>query len=209
MLQYQAPRESPVPAGRQAVLLREFRDLLRDRGMASIDEFGDMLDWPLPRRDGMSRHFHVFHPDMCTWSDAFRGTVHFHGGAIRGTVLLGGVEHWTYAATADPNGDRILADQAYRLSRHETAHAAGTQYWLAADVAHWIRPQRLTLTYFEEEDNDRLGDLVDPIGAGHDDHVWEQPDADALVARLLTEIEDRLTQLESSAQETIVAVGTG
>lgn len=188
-------QETAVDDATMAELLQTFRDTLDAQGMASMDQYGDMLNWALPRRDGMSRSLHVFHPGFCSFSDQHRGTVHYHGGTIRGTILVGAVEHAVYDATSDPGGDRTLGDTRYRLDRHVRTQQEGTQYTLAPFVPHWLWPTELTLTYFEEEDNGELGDLVDPVGADHDDHVWEQADADALLPDLYAAIDARLERL--------------
>ena len=199
MFVWQAVPEHPTPPAETAALLSEFKATLHQRGMASMEEFGDMLDWPLPRKRGMSRHFHVFHPDMCSFDDTYRGTVHYHGGAIRGTVLAGGIVHDTYEATPDAAGDRHHDGSTYRLRAHRTTHAAGTTYQLPAFVPHWIRPTQLTLTYFEEEDNGTLGDLLEPRAADHDDHRWTQAEAEALVPTLLALVDRRLGALTPAA----------
>lgn len=185
-------QEHPAPPSRMAQLLQDFRTLLREQGMASMDEYGDMLKWALPSRDGMCRYFHVFDPGFCSFSDAFRATIHYHGGQIRGTVLLGRMEHFTYEAQKDPDGDRFLHGDAYRLTKHTRDQPAGTSYILPAMVPHWLRPSELTLTYFEEEDNGVMGDLLEPATGETDDHVWEQADAEALVPELLARIDARL-----------------
>lgn len=153
-----------------------------------------MLKWGLPK-DGVCRNLHVFHPDWCSFSDRFKGTVHYHGGWIRGTVLLGAMEHTTYDATPHPDGDRLYEGTPQRLVKHTTTHGAGATYELPAMVAHWIVPTELTLTYFEEEDTERMGDLLEPLDADHDEHTWTQAQADALLPVLLEMIDERLKRL--------------
>ncbi len=182
-----------------AELIEEFLEVLDRDGMASMDEFGDMLDWPLPRRDGWSRHFHVFDPGFCSFSDQFRGTIHYHGGSVRGTLLAGSVTHLTYHAAPDPDGDRFLGEQAYTLRAESTTHAMDTRYELPARVPHWVQPRELTVTYFEEEDNGEMGDLLNPADDATDDHVWEQPDAEALLPRLQELLRGRLQALRVTA----------
>ena len=50
---------------------------------------------------------------------------------------------------------------------------------------HWIKPTALTITYFEEEDNGALGDLINPASEEIDAHRWTQADADALLPELI------------------------
>lgn len=189
-------REHQAAPERMAELLREAKAVLLDRGMADMEEYGDMLKWGLPRRDGKVRSMHVYHPDWCSWSDRFRGTIHYHGGAIRGTILLGEFDHGIYEPRPDPAGDRFHNGQPYTLTRHNRLQAAGTTYDLPAMVPHWPRPTTLTLTSFEEEDNDVMGDLVNPgPDVGIDDHRWTQAQADALLPVLLAMIDDRLAAL--------------
>jgi hypothetical protein len=182
-------------------LLKEFKATLAESGMASMDEYGDMLKWGLPTKNGNCRYFHVFHPDFCSWSDQFYGTIHFHGGEIRGTVLLGNLEHSTYEATETEDGDRFHDGKAYALKPNVRQQAAGTSYSLPAHVPHWLKPSELTLTYFEEEDNGVMGDLLNPSSDITDDHVWEQADAEAIVPQLLALIDARLNELSITAQE--------
>jgi hypothetical protein len=189
-------REHQAAPARLAELLQECKAVLLDRGMADMEEYGDMLKWGLVRRDGRVRSMHVYHPGWCSFSDRFRGTIHYHGGAIRGTLLLGQFEHSIYEATPDPQGDRFHLGQPYRLTRHTRLQGAGTTYDLPAMVPHWLRPTRLTLTSFEEEDNGEMGDLVNPAdGVGIDDHKWTQEQADALLPELLRLIDERLAAL--------------
>ncbi len=196
MLRFEPLVEQQAPGAQVAELLQRFRDVLGREGMASMDEYGDMLKWALPSQgDGWCRYFHVFDPGFCSFSDAFRGTVHYHGGEIRGTVLLGEMQHDIYEAVPDANGDRFLGDQPYSLTRHSRIQPEGTAYRLPAMVPHWVRPRALTLTYFEEQDNDVMGDLLNPASDETDEHVWEQPDADALVPRLSALIDERLAAL--------------
>ncbi len=195
MLEYHPLREQPTAPQRRAELLQEFRQLLEQDGMASMDEYGDMLKWGLPSRDGWCRYFHAYHPNFCTWSDQFFGTVHTHGGTIRGTILLGAMDHSTYEATPDPSGDRSHGGQRYTLAKHTTPQVAGTSYELAANVPHWLRPTDITLTYFEEEDNEAMGELVNRDTEETDQFRFEQKDADAMAPELLRRIDAALKQL--------------
>lgn len=154
-----------------------------------------MLKWALPTREGMCRYFHVFDSGFCSFSDAFRGTIHYHGGEIRGTVLVGRMEHSVYDAVQDPDGDRFLAGQAYTLARHTRVQGAGSSYVLPAMVPHWTVPTEVSVTYFEEEDNGVMGDLLEPRDVGPDEHVWSQAQADALLPVLLRAIDERLADL--------------
>jgi len=160
-----------------------------------MDQYGDMLQWGLSREDGVWRKMHVFHPDWCSFDDRFWGTIHFHGGWIRGTILAGHLEHYTYRAEADPAGDRFYRGQAYRLTKHTHQQPAGTTYELPAMVPHWIRPTALTMTYFEEQETDVTSDLVNPASEETDDHRWTQAQADALLPELLELIDARLAKL--------------
>ncbi|MEK6975553.1 MAG: hypothetical protein AABY18_04330 [Candidatus Thermoplasmatota archaeon] len=189
-------REHRIDPARMVELLRECKAVLLDRGMADMEEYGDMLKWGLPRRDGKVRSMHVYHPDWCSWSDRFRGTIHYHGGAIRGTILLGEFDHGIYEATLDPAGDRFHLGQRYKLTRHARIQSAGTSYELPAMVPHWPRPTTLTMTSFEEEDNGEMGDLVNPDDEiGIDEHRWTQEQADALLPELLALIDAKLAAL--------------
>jgi len=195
MLEFHAVQEIEATTARLVELLQEFKATLQRDGMASMDEYGDLLNWGLPNKNGMSRSLHVFDPGYCSFSDQFYGTIHFHGGEIRGTILAGEVEHYTYQATKDANGDRFYADDAYTLTKHTRRHGEGMTYILPARVPHWIRPTMLTMTYFEEEDNGEMGDLVNPVTKDTDSHVWTQAEADALLPRLLAMIDERLARL--------------
>lgn len=199
MLAFHPLDQQPADPERHASLLREFRDLLTRDGMADMEEYGDMLKWGLPSRDGWCRYFHVFDPGFCSFSDQFFGTIHFHGGVIRGTVLLGKMEHSVYEATAHEDGDRFHDETAYTLTQHPRLQPAGTEYALQPFVPHWTKPTTLSLTYFEEEDNGVMGDLVNPATKETDEHAWEQADADALVPRLLALIDEALATLEVPA----------
>lgn len=193
-------REHQATRERMVELLREAKAVLLDRGMADMEEYGDMLKWGLQRRDGKVRSMHVYHPDWCSWSDRFRGTIHYHGGAIRGTILLGEFDHGIYSSHPDPAGDRFHDGQPYKLTRHSRLQDAGTTYDLPAMVPHWPRPTKLTLTSFEEEDNDVMGDLVNPgPDVGLDDHRWTQEQADALLPVLLGMIDEKLAGLLATA----------
>ncbi len=189
MLEFHSLQETQATPQRVAQLLQEFRAILARDGMASMDEYGDMLKWALPSKDGFCRYFHVFHPGYCSFSDAYYGTIHYHGGEIRGTVLMGAMEHYTYDAHLDEDGDRFLEGQAYTLHRHTSTQGTGTQYRLPAMVPHWLKPLELTVTYFEEEDNGAMGDLVNPASETTDEFLWEQEDADALLPELLARID--------------------
>jgi hypothetical protein len=198
-LAFQPWREHQPPAERLVELLLEAKGVLLDRGMADMEEYGDMLKWGLHRKDGKVRSMHVYHPDWCSFSDRFRGTIHYHGGAIRGTLLLGQFEHSIYEARPDPQGDRFHLGQPYRLTRHMRVQSAGTTYDLPAMVPHWLKPTTLTLTSFEEEDNGEMGDLVNPADeVGIDEHKWTQAQADALLPVLLAMIDERLASLTST-----------
>lgn len=194
-LRHEPPRTAPAPPDRQGALLRRFLAVLDREGMASIEEYGDMLKWALPSRDGTCRYFHAYDPSFCSFRDDFRGTVHYHGGAIRGTVLLGALDHHTYDATPDEAGERAFDGERFRLTRHMDRHPAGTAYMLAPFVPHWPVPTEATVTYFEEDDNGVMGDLVDPVDADHDEHVWDQARADAFLPRLRALVQERLDAL--------------
>lgn len=187
--------ERQANPARMAQLLLEAKAVLRDRGMASMEEYGDMLKWGLPRKDGKCRSMHVYHPDWCSFSDSFRGTIHYHGGAIQGTLLLGQFEHSIYEARRDPDGDRFHQGKPYKLTKHTRIQSAGTTYSLPAMVPHWLKPTMLTLTSFEEEDNGAMGDLVNPASPEIDDHKWTQEQADALLPVLLAAIDAKLATL--------------
>ncbi|MEA3199164.1 MAG: hypothetical protein QOE90_592 [Thermoplasmata archaeon] len=195
MLAFHHPQQRPESPARLVALLTEAKAVLLKRGMASMDEYGDMLQWGLSREGGAWRKMHVFHPDWCSFDDRYWGTIHYHAGWIRGTVLLGGLEHNTYEAQRDPNGDRFHRGEAYRLTKHVHQHPAGTTYELPGMVPHWIRPTALTLTYFEEEDNGELGDLLNPASEETDEHVWTQAQAEALLPELLSAIDARIASL--------------
>ncbi len=195
MLEFHPIEEHRTPPERLVDLLQQAKTVLQEEGMASIDEYGDMLKWPLPRSEEAWRNIHVFHPGWCSYSDAYWGTIHYHAGWIRGTVLAGHVYHDTYRAVEDPDGDRFLDGQAYSLTKHTQEHGAGTTYELPGMVPHWIRPTELTLTYFEEEVTSGVSDLVNPASEETDDHTWTQAQADALLPELLGLIDDRLEQL--------------
>jgi hypothetical protein len=204
-LAFQFWREHQASAARLAEMLQESKAVLLDRGMADMEEYGDMLKWGLPRRDGKVRSMHVYHPDWCSFSDRFRGTIHYHGGAIRGTLLLGQFEHSIYEAKPDPQGDRFHLGQPYKLTRHTRVQSAGTTYDLPAMVPHWLKPTMLTLTSFEEEDNGEMGDLVNPNEeVGIDDHKWTQEQADALLPVLLAMIDEKLAALARLAPQPMV-----
>jgi hypothetical protein len=199
MLEFHPVKEEQVPPARLASLLHEAKAVLLKRGMASMDEYGDMLQWALPKGDGYWRKVHVFHPDWCSFDDRFWGTIHYHAGWIRGTVLLGHMEHYTYRADPHPEGDRFLRGQAYKLTKFTNRHGAGTTYELPGKVPHWIKPTALTLTYFEEQDTDEVSDLINPASEELDEHRWTQEQADALLPELLELIDERLAALHVPA----------
>ncbi len=198
MLAFHPLDEHAAAPARLIELLQACKEVLLDRGMASMEEYGDMLKWGLPKEDGVCRNIHVFHPDWCSFSDQFFGTIHYHGGWIKGTILAGAMDHYTYEAKADPAGDRFHDGQAYTLARHTRVQREGTAYTLPARVPHWLKPHQLTLTYFEEEDGD-MGDLVNPASTQTDDHTWDQPRADALLPELLRLIDARIEALTVTA----------
>lgn len=51
MLQFHAIKHDTAPAARLVELLRLARTVLAERGMASMDEYGDLLQWALPREE--------------------------------------------------------------------------------------------------------------------------------------------------------------
>ncbi len=194
-LEFHPLQERQAAPARVVQLLEEFRTVLRERGMASMEEYGDMLQWGLPRRDDTWCKFHVFHPDWCSFDDRFWGTIHYHAGWIRGTVLAGHLEHYTYRAERDAAGDRFFRGEAYRLTKHTNQQPAGTLYQLPAMVPHWIKPKRLTITFFEEQVTDEMADLVNPATEEIDEHGWTQSQADALVPELSALIDHRIESL--------------
>lgn len=195
MLEFHPLKVEQASPARLAALLQEAKTVLLKRGMASMDQYGDMLQWGLGRVDGAWRKMHVYHPDWCSWDDRFYGTIHYHAGRIRGTILLGHLEHYTYRAEAHPEGDRFHRDQAYRLTKHTHQQPAGITYELPAMVPHWLKPTALTLTYFEEQDTDEPADLVNPASEEIDEHRWTQEQADALLPELLAMIDARIASL--------------
>lgn len=195
MLEFHPMREHQAAPARLTALLQEARAVLLERGMASMDEYGDMLQWGFPQRGGAWPKFHVYHPDWCSFSDQFYGTIHYHAGWIRGTVLAGHMEHYTYRATKDPAGDRFHQGEPYTLTRYTHQQGAGTAYELPARVPHWLKPTELTLTYFEEQVTDEMADLVNPASDEIDEHRWTQDQADALLPELLALIDRRLAEL--------------
>lgn len=194
-LEFHPVKQHQASPARLASLLQQAKSVLQSRGMASMDQYGDMLQWGLDREDGVWRKMHVFHPDWCSFDDRFWGTIHYHAGWIRGTLLLGSMEHYTYKADADPEGDRFLNGQAYKLTKHTQRHVAGTTYELPAKVPHWIKPTALTLTYFEEQDTDEVSDLINPASEELDEHRWTQEQAEALLPELLAQIDAKLASL--------------
>lgn len=196
MLRHIPLRESIAPIARQVELLQLARETIAG-GMASIDEYGDMLKWGLQTKNGFCRYVHVFHPGFCSFSDQFFGTIHYHGGIIRGTVLAGELEHYTYDPVQDAAGDRFHDDTSYRLSKHTHVQPSGTHYELAPFVPHWLAPTGLTVTYFEEEDNGVMGELVNPATKETDEYLWEQADADARMDEILALIDARLRALSA------------
>lgn len=194
MLTFAHPEEHQVAPERMVELLQLAKATLLEHGMADMDEYGDMLKWGLPKENGACRNIHVFHPDWCSFGDQFRGTIHYHPSEIRGTILLGEMEHYTYKPTAAEDGDRFLNRQAYHLERHTHVHAAGAGYSLQSHVPHWLKPTKLTLTYFEEDDTEQLGDLLNPATQETDEHTWEQEDAERLLPELLALIDGALEE---------------
>lgn len=199
MLEFHPLQEQQAPPQRLLELLEEFRAILARDGMADMDEYGDMLKWALPSRDGWCRYFHAYHESFCSWDDRFYGTIHDHGGIIRGTLLLGAIDHGTYEPTPNPDGAHVHQGQRYDLRRLSSWQTEGMQYELAPRVAHWPKPKGWTVTYFEEEDNGEMGDLVTLDGAETDVFHWEQEDADARLAELQAHIQARIEQLHITA----------
>ncbi len=195
MLEFHRLQESPVPPQRQAELLQEFLNLLDRDGMADMDEYGDMLKWALPSRDGWCRYFHAYHESFCSWDDRFYGTIHDHGGIIRGTILMGAIDHGIYHATANPEGTHTHKGQRYDVERRASLQSAGIQYELAPRVAHWPKPKGWTVTYFEEEDNGEMGDLVHMDTEETDTFTWEQEDADRRLPELRNLVAKQLSAL--------------
>ena len=200
MLAFHPLKHEQASPAKLVRLLQEFKAVLQERGMASMDEYGDMLQWGLRRQDGAWRKFHAFHPGWCSFDDRFWGTIHYHAGWIRGTVLAGNLEHSIYQAERDPAGDRFYQGEPYRLTKHTRQQPAGTVYELPAMVPHWIKPTALTLTCFEEEDNGQLGDLINPASEETDEHQWTQQQAEALLPDILALIDARLASLSLAAQ---------
>lgn len=196
MLEFHPLRHEKASSARLVQLLTEAREVFLERGMASMDEYGDMLQWGLPRVDGVWRKFHVFHPDWCSFDDRFWGTVHYHTGWIRGTILAGHLEHYTYEATRDAAGERFYKGEAYRLTRHTHQQPAGTVYELPGMVPHWIKPKALTITFFEEQETAEMADLVNPASEETDEHRWTQEQAEALMPEVLALIDRRLAELQ-------------
>lgn len=196
MLEFHPLKMQQASPARLTELLQLAKTHLLERGMASMDEYGDMLQWGLPKTDdGPWRKLHVYHPDWCSWSDAFYGTIHYHSGVIRGTVLVGHMEHYTYSSVETPDGDRFHQGRAYKLTKHTHQQPAGIAYELPAMVPHWLKPTKLTMTYFEEQVSDQAADLVNPASEEIDDHKWTQAQADALLPELLSLIDARLAEL--------------
>lgn len=199
MIAFDHPRETPMTDARRLELLTLAHDTLQSHGMADMDEYGDMLKWGLPKQDGSCRNIHVFHPDWCSFGDQFRGTIHYHPGEIRGSVLLGEMEHYTYEPLASEDGDRFLQGTAYRLKRHTHVQSAGIEYTLRSHVPHWLKPTSLTLTYFEEDDTEEMGDLLNPASEETDVHTWEQADAEQLLPVLLQLMEAEIESLRAAS----------
>lgn len=199
MLEFHPIKEHQASPARLTELLLEARAVLLQRGMPSMDQYGDMLQWGLPKEDdGPWRKLHIYHPDWCSFSDAYWGTIHYHAGWIRGTLLLGHMEHYTYRAVEDPDGDRFLHGRAYKLTKHTNQQGAGIAYELPAMVPHWLKPTKLTMTYFEEQVTEQMADLVNPASTEIDDHKWTQEQADALLPEVLRLIDERLASLSLS-----------
>ncbi|MGB1586724.1 MAG: hypothetical protein ACPHID_06735 [Thermoplasmatota archaeon] len=190
MLEFHPLQERRASVAEIQRLLHAFQEILARDGMADMDEYGDMLKWALPSRDGWCRYFHAYHESFCSWDDRFYGTIHDHGGRIRGTILIGALDHGIYEATVNPDGTHAHQGTRYNLVRHNQRQPAGTTYELAPRVAHWPKPNGWTVTYFEEEDNGEMGDLVILDDAQTDAFNWEQEDADAR----LSELQDLVTQ---------------
>lgn len=195
MLEFHPLKQKQASPERLTQLLQEFKTVLQTRGMASMDEYGDMLQWGVARENGAWQKFHVYHPDWCSFDDKYWGTIHYHAGWIRGTILAGHMEHYTYRAEADPAGDRFYQGQAYRLTKHTHQQPAGTAYELPGMVPHWIKPTRLTMTFFEEQDVGAVADLVNPASEEIDEHTWTQAQADALLPEIFDLIDARLASL--------------
>ncbi len=196
MLEFHPMQHGQASPARLVELLKQAKAVLNEQGMASMEEYGDMLQWGLSRRDGVWPKFHVYHPGWCSFDDRFWGSIHYHAGWIRGTVLAGHLEHYTYRAQEDPEGDRFHREKAYTLTKHTHQQPAGTVYDLPARVPHWVKPTRLTMTYFEEEVTDEMAELVNPAEKVLDEHPWTQADADALLPELLDLINERVSKLE-------------
>lgn len=196
MLAFHPLKETQAPPQRLAQLLEEFQHIIARDGMADMDEYGDMLKWALPSREGWCRYFHAYHESFCSWNDRFYGTIHDHGGVIRGTVLLGAIDHGIYQATPNPDGTHSHRGQRYDLKRHKSHQQEGTEYELAPHVAHWPIPRGWTVTYFEEEDNGEMGDLVVRDGAETDAFAWEQEHADRRLPELQAAVTRRLAELQ-------------
>lgn len=197
MLEFHPIQEHQASPARIVELLQEAKTILQEQGMASMDEYGDMLQWSLRREDGTWPKLHVYHPGWCSFDDRFWGTIHYHAGWIRGTVLAGHVEHYTYRAEEDPEGDRFHRSQAYTLTKHTHQQPAGTVYELPAMVPHWLKPTELTMTYFEEQVTDEMAELVNPATEELDDHRWTQDQADALLPEILELIDEQVERLSA------------
>jgi hypothetical protein len=195
MLDWKPLQESQLSPQRHLELLLECKAVLESDGMADMDEYGDMLKWGLPKKEGWTRNIHAFHPGMSDFSDQFYGTIHFHGGEIRGNILLGGMEHSIYRAEPHDEGDRFLEEKRFKLHEAMVIQNAGTTYSLSARVPHWIKPTGLTLTYFEEEDTEEMGDLINPATEETGEFRWEQEDADAALPELLGLINAEIAKL--------------
>lgn len=195
MLEFHPLKQEQASPARLVKLLQDAKAVIQKHGMASMDQYGDMLQWGVKREDAAWHKVHVYHPDWCSFDDRFWGTIHYHAGWIRGTVLAGHMEHYTYRAEADPAGDRFHRGQAYRLTKHTHQQPAGTAYELPAMVPHWLKPTALTLTYFVEQDTDEPADLVNPASEELDEHKWTQEQADALLPELLALIDAKLASL--------------
>lgn len=196
MLEFHPMKQQQASPAHLVPRLEAARAVIAERGMASMDEYGDMLQWGVEQKEGAWHKVHVYHPDWCSFSDRFAGTVHYHTGRIRGTVLAGHMEHYTYEAVRHPEGDRFYRDEAYGLTRHTHQQGAGTAYELPAMVPHWLKPTALTITYFEEQVTDEAADLVDPAHKETDEHTWTQAQADALLPEVLAVLDARLDALQ-------------
>jgi len=61
-LEFHPLREHQASPQAMRAMLLECKAVLLDRGMADMEEYGDMLKWGLVRKDGKVRSMHVYHP---------------------------------------------------------------------------------------------------------------------------------------------------